>query len=114
MGKYFPKPESLGGNVYTSMFPKKVDLASLKLEMNNLGIGKLETTPVNLSKLNNVVKMKLLKRLKMMNSVKKLMLLRPLILVIWSKNWLWHKNWCIWEENYWSWPEQLVDYYTII
>ena len=62
MGKYFPTPEYLGGNVYTSMFPKKVDLASLKSEMNNLGIGKLETTLNNLSKLSNVVKNEVVKK----------------------------------------------------
>ena len=37
-------------------FGKKVDLASLKLEIDKLDIGKVETTPVDLSKLSDVVK----------------------------------------------------------
>ena len=72
MSEYFPKPRPLGGNakikldlsnyptkadlrnatgVDTSKFAEKVDLASLKLE-----IDKLETTPVDLSELSHVVK----------------------------------------------------------
>ena len=37
-------------------FAKKVNLASLYSEMDKLDIGKLENTPVNLSKLGDVVK----------------------------------------------------------
>ena len=37
-------------------FGKKVDLARLKLEIDKLDIGKVETTPVDLSKLSDVVK----------------------------------------------------------
>ena len=71
----------------TLKFAEKVDLASLKSEidkldidkseidkldidkseMDKLDIDKLETTPVDLRKLSDVVKMKLLKRLYMMN-----------------------------------------------
>ena len=43
------------------------DLASLKSEIDKLDIGKLETTPVDLSKVSDLAKMKLLKRLYMMN-----------------------------------------------
>ena len=73
MSEYFPKPILLCGNVkveldwsnyaakaglkdatgvHTSKFTKQVDLASLKSEII---IGKLETIPVNLRKLSDVV-----------------------------------------------------------
>ena len=42
--------------VDTWNFAKKFDLASLKSEIDKLDIGKLETTPVDLSKLCNVLK----------------------------------------------------------
>ena len=42
--------------VDTSKFAEKVDLASLKLEIDKSDIDKLETTPVDLSKLSHVVK----------------------------------------------------------
>ena len=48
-------------------FLKKVVLASLKSEIDKSNIGKLEITPVDLRKLSDVVKMKLLKRLYMIN-----------------------------------------------
>ena len=48
-------------------FDENVDFASLKLEIDKLDIGKLETNPVDLSKLSDLVKMKLLKRLYMRN-----------------------------------------------
>ena len=48
--------------VDTSKFAKKVDLASLKPEIDKLDIGKLETTPVDLSKLNDVVKNEVVKK----------------------------------------------------
>ena len=57
-------------------------LNSLKSKADKLDIGKLETTPTDFKKLNNVVKMKLLKRLCMMNWLKKLMLFRVLTLAI--------------------------------
>ena len=41
----------------------KSDLASLKSEIDKLGIDKLVPVPVDLSKLSDVVKMMLLKRL---------------------------------------------------
>ena len=63
----------------TSKSAKKADLASLKSKIDKLGIGKLETTPVNLCKLGNVLK---IKWLFMMNWLTMLMLFRPLILVI--------------------------------
>ena len=37
-------------------FAKKFDLASLKSEIDKLDIGKLETTPVDLSTLSDVVR----------------------------------------------------------
>ena len=42
-------------------FAKKVDLASLKSETDKLDIGKLETTPVDISKLSDVVKNEIVK-----------------------------------------------------
>ena len=51
--------------VDTSKFAKKVDLAILKSEIDKLD--KLETTPVDLIKLRDLVKNRLLKRLYMMN-----------------------------------------------
>ena len=42
--------------VDTSKFTKKVDLASLKSKIDKLNIGKLETSPVDLSKPSDVVK----------------------------------------------------------
>ena len=77
MNEFFPKPKSLGANVKfefdfssyatkadlknptgadISDFAKKIDLASLKSDVEKLDSGKLETTLVDLSKLNDVVK----------------------------------------------------------
>ena len=42
--------------VDTSKFAEKVDVASLKLEIDKLDIDKLETTPVDLIELSHVVK----------------------------------------------------------
>ena len=88
MSKYFPKPlRSYGENIKvkidlsnatkadiknithvdTSNFASKTNIANLKTEVDKLDIGKLRTVPVDLSKLSNVVKMKLLKRLNIMN-----------------------------------------------
>ena len=88
----------------TSDFSKKTDLAklksdvdkldidelrnvlsglnSLKSKVDKLDIPKLEATPVDLSKLNNVVKNDVVKKINIMNYSKKLMLFRLLILVI--------------------------------
>ena len=70
MSEYFPKPKSSGGRVkvgldlsnYTtkaylknatgvdkSKFPKKVDLANLKYNVEKLDINKLKNVPANLS-----------------------------------------------------------------
>ena len=54
-------------HVDTSNFASKTNIANLKTEVDKLDIGKLRTVPVDLSKLSNVVKMKLLKRLNIMN-----------------------------------------------
>ena len=89
MSQYFPKPfRSFGGNINvkvdlsnyitkadiknishvdTSSFPLKTHLANLKTEVDKLYIEKLIPVPVDLSKLSNVVKMRLLKRLFMIN-----------------------------------------------
>ena len=48
--------------VDTSKFAKKVDLVSLKSEIDKLVFGKFNTTPVNLSKLSDVVKNEVIKR----------------------------------------------------
>ena len=89
MSQYFPKPyEPFGGDINvkvdlsnyatkadiknishvdTSSFALKTNLASLKTEVDNLDIDKLAPVPVDLSKLNDVVKMMLLKKLYMIN-----------------------------------------------
>ena len=76
--QYFPKPvRSFGGNINvkldlsnyttktdlknvtqvdTSSFALKTNLASLKTEVDKLGIDKLAPVPVNLSKLSDVLK----------------------------------------------------------
>ena len=43
-------------DIDTSKFAKKADLASLKSDVEKIDVGKLETTPVHLSKLSSVVK----------------------------------------------------------
>ena len=62
--------------------PKKVNLTSLKSDIDDLDIDKLRSVPVDLINLGNVVKNILLKRLCVMNWVKKLMLFRLFILII--------------------------------
>ena len=47
--------------VNTSEFAKRVDLASLKFEIDKFDTGKLETTPVDSSKLSDVVKTEVVK-----------------------------------------------------
>ena len=78
MSQYFPKPfRSFGGNINvkvdlsnyatkvdlkivthvdTSGFAPKINLASLKTEVDKLNIDKLAPVPINLSKLSDVVK----------------------------------------------------------
>ena len=48
--------------VQASKFDKKIDLANLKSEIDRLDIDKLETTPVDLSKLSDVVKNEVVKK----------------------------------------------------
>ena len=48
--------------VDTLKFAKKVDLASLKSEIDKFDIGKLETTSVDLSKLSDAVKNEVVKK----------------------------------------------------
>ena len=83
MSEYFPKPKPLGRNIKVALdlsnyatkadlknatgadtlnFARKSDLASLKLEIANLDIGQLETTPVDLNKLSDVVKNEVVKK----------------------------------------------------
>ena len=86
MRQHFPKPyEPFGGDINvkfglwnyatktdtknmahidTSSFALKTNLASLKIEVDQLDI---VPVPVDLTKLNNVVKMMLLKKLQMIN-----------------------------------------------
>ena len=72
--------------VDTLKFAKKIDLVNLKLEINKLDIGKLETTTIDLSKLTDVVKNEIVKKTEYNELGKKVMLLRLLILVLQSKN----------------------------
>ena len=83
MSEYFLKLRSLGGNVKVELdlsnyatkadlknatgvdtlkFAKKVDLASLKSEIYKLDVDKLETTPVDLKRLNDVVDKEVVKK----------------------------------------------------
>ena len=72
--------------VDTLKFAKKVDLASLKSEIDKFDIGKLETTSVDLSKLSDAVKNEVVRNTLYDELVKKLTLFRPL--VQWpSKKW---------------------------
>ena len=54
-------------HVDVSSFALKSNLASLKTEVDKLDIDTLVPVPVDLSKLNDIVKMMLLKRLYMIN-----------------------------------------------
>ena len=89
MSQYFPKLfRSFGGNINvkvdlsnyatkinlkniahvdTSSFELKTNWASLKTEVNKLGIDRLAPVPVDLSKLGDVVKNDILKKLFMIN-----------------------------------------------
>ena len=92
MSEYFPKLRLLGGNVKfeldlpnyatkadlikaigfdASNFAKKVHIASLKSEIDKLDIGKLESTPVDLSKLSDAVKNEFVKNTVLDELVKK-------------------------------------------
>ena len=93
MSQYFPKPfRSFEGNINlkvnlsnyatktdlktvthvdTSSFTLKTNLASLKTEVDKLGIDKLAPVPVDLSKLNDVAKMMWLRKLFMINWLQK-------------------------------------------
>ena len=66
----------------TSTFAKKVDLASLKLKIDKLYIDKLETAPVDLIKISDVVKNEVVIKVLSDELVKNLMPFRLLILVI--------------------------------
>ena len=93
MSQYFPKPyEPFGGDINvtvdlsnyatkddiknithidTSSFALKTNLANLKTEVDKLGIDKLATVPVDLSKLSSVVKKDVVKKTVYDNSVAK-------------------------------------------
>ena len=83
MGQYFPKPNEpwrdinvkvdlsnystkadfkIAAGIDTLKFVKKVDLASLKSNVDKLDINKLKTVPIDLSKLSNVVKNEVVKK----------------------------------------------------
>ena len=68
--------------VNKSKFAKKTDLASLKSDFDDVDIDQLQIALVEISKLCNVVKMKLWKRMCMMNWLKKLMVFGLMVLVI--------------------------------
>ena len=86
MSPYFPKPfRSFGGNINvkvdllnyatktdlknvdTSRFALKINLASLKTEVDKLDIDKLAQIPVDLSTLSDAVKNNVVKKLCMIN-----------------------------------------------
>ena len=52
---------------YTSIFALEVDLANSKLDIDKLNIKKLETTPVDLSKLSDITKNEVAKKQYTMN-----------------------------------------------
>ena len=58
-------------HIDTSIFALKTNLASLKPEVDKLGIDKLMPVPVDLSKLSNVVKNDVVKKLYMINWLQK-------------------------------------------
>ena len=57
--------------VYTSQFAKKDDLASVKSKVDKLDIGKLETTPVDLSKISYIVRNEVVKKTEYDELIKK-------------------------------------------
>ena len=65
---------------YATKFAKKADLANLKSDVDDLDIDKSKIVPVDLNKLNNVVKNVVIKRLYMINWSKKLKLFTLMIL----------------------------------
>ena len=83
MSEYFPEPKSLGGRVKVvldlsyyatkkdlknatgidiSFFAKKVDITNLKFDVDKSDIDKLLPVPVDLSKLNDVVRNDVIKK----------------------------------------------------
>ena len=66
---------------HQTKFAKNVELANLRSDVDRLVVDKLETTPIDLSKLSNVVK-SAVKKTVYDELIKKLMLLELLILVI--------------------------------
>ena len=83
MSNYATKSDlKSAARINTSKCAKKADLTGLKSSVKKIDIDTLATTPVDLSKRRNVVKMMLLKTLSKMNRLKKLMIFRLSILVI--------------------------------
>ena len=83
LSNYATKADSINGaDANTTNFSKISDLASLKSEMYKLVIAKLENTPVDLRKLNDVVKNQVVQNTLNNELVKKPMLFTLLILVI--------------------------------
>ena len=70
----FQKKET---GIGTSYFAKKIDLASLKIEINKFHIDKLKTTPADLSKLSNVINNESVKKTTCDKLVKTLMIFKP-------------------------------------
>ena len=57
--------------INTSKFAKKADLNILKSKIDQIDVNKVKTVPNNLTKLSDVVKMRLLKILHMINRSRK-------------------------------------------
>ena len=56
LSNYVMKADLKGATcIHTSMLASEIDLASLKIKVDNLDIDKFKTFPVDLSKLSNIV-----------------------------------------------------------
>ena len=79
--------------VNTLKFARKFYLSGLKSETDKLDIDKLETNPVDLSKLSDAVKNEFIKKTVYDELVKKVNAIHTTdISNLLKKNWLWHKN----------------------
>ena len=81
-------------SVNTSKFTKKVDLANLKSDVNDLVIDNLKTVPVDLSKLSNLVKNDVFKRTLNDELVKNVIVIQTIDTSdLVKKGWQRHKYW---------------------
>ena len=60
-----------GTHVHVSRFASKTNLASLKTEVDKIDVDKLQTVPIDLAKLSNVVKNDVVKKTEYNKLVKK-------------------------------------------